>query len=171
MIQAGVIQEIIDTFFENPLLSIGYYGPIVLIVMNIYILYDRFFWCIVYILFVVINTFLNKALKRWIKEPRPKDWKSFATFERLEQEEKYGMPSGHAQSAMFSTTFYYLLFGIDETLYIMMFITTLTVFQRWYNKNHTILQLLVGLCIGGFFARIVFSIINNYKKKISLWSI
>ena len=96
------IQEIIDTFMENPVLSIGYYGPIVLFVINIYVLYDRFFWCIVYIFFVVINTFMNKALKIWIKEPRPNGWKSFATFERLDQEEKYGMPSGHAQNCFYS---------------------------------------------------------------------
>lgn len=160
------IQEIVDTFFENPLFTIGYYGPILLIFINIYILYDRFFWCIVYILFVVINTFLNKVLKTWIKEPRPKDWKSFATFETLEKEESYGMPSGHAQSAIFSVMFYYLLFGVDEILYVMLFITTLTVFQRWYNKNHTILQLLMGLIVGAGFAWIVYYLTKKYKNKM-----
>ena len=168
MIHMGIIQEIVDTFIENPLLSVGYYGPILLMAINIYVLYNRFYWCIVYILFVVINTFLNKALKRWIKEPRPKDWKSFATFERLEQEEKYGMPSGHAQSAMFSVMFYYLLFGIDETLYIMLFITGVTVFQRYHNKNHTIVQLGIGLIIGGIFAYSVFYIAKKYKIKMNV---
>lgn len=168
MIHMGIMQEIVDTFIENPLLSVGYYGPILLMVINIYVLYHRFFWCIVYILFVVINTFLNKALKRWIKEPRPKGWKSFATFERLEKEESYGMPSGHAQSAMFSVMFYYLLFGIDETLYIMLFITGITVFQRYHNKNHTFTQLFIGLIVGGLFSYIVYYFAKKYKNKILL---
>jgi len=161
-----MIQEIVDTFFENPLFTIGYYGPILLIFTNIYFLYNHFFWCIVYILFIVINIFLNKALKKWIKDPRPNDWKSFVTIERLEQEEAYGMPSGHAQSAMFSVMFYYLLFGIDEILYTMLFITALIIFQRWYYKNHTIPQLIIGLIIGGGFASIVYYLAKKYKNKM-----
>lgn len=165
------IQEIVDTFIKNPLLAIGYYGPLLLIGINMYNLYDRFFWSVIYILFVIINTYINKELKKWIKEPRPIGWKSFATFERLENEESYGMPSGHAQSAMFSVMFYYLLFGIDEVLYVMIFITSLTIYQRWHNKNHTIYQLIMGLFVGGFFGWSVYYIAKKYKKKISIWSI
>jgi hypothetical protein len=162
------IQEIVDTFMENPLFGIGYYGPLILIFINIYFLYDRFFWCCIYIFFVTLNTVLNKALKIWIKEPRPKGWKSFGTFERLEKEESYGMPSGHAQSAMFSVMFYYLLFGIDEIWYVMFFITGLTLFQRAYNKNHTFTQLFIGLIVGGLFSYIVYCIAKKYKTKILL---
>jgi len=158
-------QEIVDTFIENPLLAIGYYGPLILIFMNIYFLYDRFFWCYVYITFVIINTFLNKGLKLLIKEPRPKDSKKYGSFEKLEKEESYGMPSGHAQSAMFSVFFYYLLYGIDEIFYIMLFVTLLTLYQRWYNKNHTITQLTIGLVIGGLFAYIVYYFSRKYKNK------
>jgi len=165
------VQEIIDTFIENPLFTIGYYGPILLIFMNIYFLYDRFFWCCIYIIFVVINTLINKGLKIIIKEPRPNNWKKFISFERLENEEKYGMPSGHAQSAGFSIIFYYLLFGIDEMLYIMLFITGITLFQRYYNKNHTRLQLIVGLIIGGGFAHSVFYFSKKYKNNISILNI
>ena len=161
----------VDTFFENSLFTIGYYGPILLFFINIYFLYDRFFWCCVYITFVVINTILNKGLKIIIKEPRPKDWKSFATFERLEQEEKYGMPSGHAQSVGFSLIFYYLLFDIDEIFYSMLFIGGFTIYQRYYNKNHTTLQLIIGLIVGGMFAYSVFYFAKKYKNNISVWNI
>jgi len=159
------LQEIVDTFIENPLLAIGYYGPLILIFMNVYFLYDRFFWCCIYIIFVIINTFLNKGLKLLIKEPRPKDGKKYGSFEKLEKEESYGMPSGHAQSAMFSVFFYYLLYGIDEILLLMLFITGLTVFQRSYNKNHTITQLIIGLIIGGLFSYIVYYFSRKYKNK------
>lgn len=162
------IQEIIDTFMEKPLLGIGYYGPLLLIAMNLYFLYDRFFWFIVYLIFVVVNTIVNKLLKIIIKEPRPIDSKKYGSFEKLENEEKYGMPSGHAQSSGFSIIFYYFLFGIDQAFYLMLFITGITVFQRSYNKNHTIPQLLIGLTIGGLFSYIVFSIAKKYKNK-TLW--
>jgi len=165
------IQEIVDTFIENPLLATGYYGPLILIGINMYHLYNRFFWLVTYFIFVIINTIINKELKKWIKEPRPIGWKSFATFEKLENEESYGMPSGHAQSAMFSVVFYYLLFGIDEVLYIMILITTLTVYQRFLNKNHTGSQLIIGLFIGGFIGWSIVYVAKKYKKKISLLSI
>lgn len=165
------LQEIIDTFFENPLLGIGYYGPIILCFMNIYFLYDRFFWCSVYILFIFINIILNKVLKAWIKEPRPSNWKAFSNFEKLEKEESYGMPSGHAQSVGFSVVFYYLLYDINEAFYIMMFITILTIYQRYHNKNHTLLQLIYGLIIGGIFAYTVYYVAKKYKNNISLWNI
>jgi membrane-associated phospholipid phosphatase len=161
-----MIQEIVDTFTENPLFGIGYYGPLILIFINVYFLYDRFFWCCIYIIFVVINTLLNKGLKLIIKEPRPKDSKKYGSFEKLEKEESYGMPSGHAQSAMFSVIFYYLIFGIDEILLSMLFITGLTIFQRGYNKNHTVTQLLIGLIIGGLFSWGVYLIAKKYKNKI-----
>ena len=163
--------EIVDTFIKNPLLAIGYYGPLILVGINMYKLRDRFFWLVTYFIFVIINTVINKELKKWIKEPRPSGWKKFATFEKLENEESYGMPSGHAQSAMFSIMFYYLLFGIDEVLYVMIFITTLTVYQRYRNKNHTASQLMVGLFVGGFIGWSIYYIIKKYKKKISVLSI
>ena len=165
------IQEIVDTFIENPLLAIGYYGPLILIGINIYNLRDRFFWLVTYFIFVIINTFINKELKKWIKEPRPIGWKKFATFEKLEREESFGMPSGHAQSAMFSVMFYYLLFGIDEILYIMILIMALTLYQRFINKNHTTFQLMIGLFVGGFIGWSIVYVAKKYKKKISLLSI
>jgi membrane-associated phospholipid phosphatase len=165
------IQEVVDSFIENPLLGIGYYGPIIMIFINIYFLCNRLFWCLVYVCFILVNIALNKGLKTWIKEPRPINWKAFISFEKLEKEESYGMPSGHAQSVGFSLIFYYLLFGIDEIFYIMICITTLTIYQRYINKNHTLVQLFVGLIIGGIFSYGVFYFTKKYKNKIYLWNI
>ena len=159
------MQEIVDTFLENPLLGIGYYGPILIFGMNLYFLYDRFFWVGVYIVFILINIIVNKILKKWIKDPRPTNWKSFATFERLEKEENY------SQSVGFSLLFYYLLFGIDEVFYSMLFIAGLTIFQRYHNKNHTILQLICGLILGGIIAYMAYNLAKKYKNNISWWNI
>jgi membrane-associated phospholipid phosphatase len=166
-----LLQEIIDIFIEKPLFSVGFYGPLLLIGMNVYFLYHRLFWLYIYIIFIVINTYINKILKIWIKQPRPDNWKSFISFEKLENEEKYGMPSGHAQSCMFSVMFYYLIYGMNEILYIMLFITSLTIYQRWFNKNHTLFQLLIGCIIGSIVAMFVVYISKKYKNKISLWNI
>lgn len=160
------LQEIVDTFIKNPLLAIGFYGPIFLILINIYYLCDIYFWLCIYLLFVVINTFVNKGLKLLIKEPRPNNWNAFASFEILSGSEKYGMPSGHTQSAMFSVMFYYFMFDIDEVLYIMLLITAITSYQRYHNNNHSLLQILIGLCIGGIFAWAVYYFAKKYKHKI-----
>lgn len=160
------IQELVDTFIQNPLLAIGFYGPIFLILINIYYLCDIYFWLCIYLIFVVINTCINKGLKIIIKEPRPNNGKVFASFEKLTDEERYGMPSGHAQSAIFSLIFYYLMFDIDEILYTMLLITGITSYQRYHNQNHSILQILVGLCIGGTFAWVVYYFAKKYKNKI-----
>jgi len=95
----------------------------------------------------------------------------FISFENLEKKEKYGMPSGHAQSCMFSVMFYYLIYGMNEILYIMLFIISLTIYQRWFNKNHTLFQLLIGCIIGSIVSMLVVYISKKYKNKISLWSI
>jgi len=153
------IQEIVETCIKNPLSAIGAYGPIFLIIINMYFLRDIYFWLCIYVLFVGINTLLNTGLKELIKDPRPYNAKLFSS-------KSYGMPSGHTQSAMFSAMFYYLMFDIDEILYFMLFITGITSFQRYYDSNHTLLQILVGLCVGGAFAWIVYYFVKKYKSKL-----
>lgn len=152
------IQGIVDTCVKNPLFAIGNYGPIILILINIYYLYDIYFWLCIYLVFVGINTVLNKGLKELIKDPRPNNGSV--------TRENYGMPSGHTQSAMFSVIFYYLMFDIDEILYSMLFITGITSIQRYYSRSHSILQILAGICIGGTFAWLVYYFIKKYKSKI-----
>jgi membrane-associated phospholipid phosphatase len=160
------IQEIVDSFVEKPLFALGYYGPLILIVMNIYALWDQFFWICAYLVFIVINMYLNKALKLIIKEPRPENWKRFVSMEKLENEEQYGMPSGHAQSVTFSLIYCFLITHSFEYLYVMLFIAVLTLYQRYSNRNHTALQLLIGSIIGCIFAYIVVYILRCYSKKI-----
>ena len=68
-------------------------------------------------------------LKEIIREPRPNDQR-FMLFEN--KEDVYGMPSGHAQSIFYSTTFLYLTTASYYLLIISLFVCALTIYQRYH---------------------------------------
>jgi membrane-associated phospholipid phosphatase len=63
----------------------------------------------------------------------------------------FGMPSGHANSSLFSTIFIYLSLRKNNILYIYLFISLLTMIQRVVYNHHTILQVIVGAIVGLLF--------------------
>lgn len=129
--------------------SIGFYGPLILLVLNIFYLKDQYYVLMVYLIGWIINIGINKCLKVLFRENRPKG--NRVSFD-MEPEEKYGMPSGHAQSVFFSLTFLFLVNGSYILLYISLFIAALTIYQRWFDKAHSIVQLFVGSIVGAIFA-------------------
>jgi len=132
--------------------DIGFFGPIIIFIISIFVLWGRAKYLKLYLVVVVINTCVNKILKNTIQSPRPvtsdKDmiYKSFDTIDGVE---KYGMPSGHAQSVSSSILYLYLVTKSVTLLIGSSFIGTLTILQRYRFKRHSITQLLVG-CIIGF---------------------
>jgi membrane-associated phospholipid phosphatase len=76
--------------------------------------------------------------------------------------EKYGMPSGHAQSVFFSTTFLYLVKGSPSWLIIELFIVALSIYQRLKYRQHTLEQLFTGSAIGLLFAVFSFNITKQW---------
>ena len=81
--------------------DIGFFGPMILIIVAIIMLWGRVKYLNVYLIFLFINTVLNVVLKNIIKAPRPGKLSEnvvYKTFEKTNGTEKYGMPSGHAQS-------------------------------------------------------------------------
>ena len=98
---------------------IGKYGPFILIVITLYLLRNRNNLFFYYIIGIFMNILLNLVLKGVILEPRPlqdhklfnlaiKNGKRFIFKNGIIPHDICGMPSGHAQSALFSTTFIYL---------------------------------------------------------------
>ena len=140
----------------TPFDYIGYYGPIILILTTIMLLMARTKILTLYILFLIVNTFLNGALKLLIREPRPVGSILFNNFENTKDSEQYGMPSGHAQSAAFTTMFLYLFTKPSESYLVMgaCFIGAITIYQRYKYKRHSISQLLVGTTVGALVAGI-----------------
>ena len=109
-----------------------------------------------YNLGIVINIFLNIFLKLLWKEPRPNENKR--AFElALKQKNPllyqgglyyniFGMPSGHAQTAFFSTVFI-LLQNKKYAAFFILF-SLLIVSQRVYFSHHSLSQVLVGSIVG-----------------------
>ena len=67
----------------------------------------------------------------------------------------FGMPSGHVQSAFFSTTFIYLSLRHENWFYFYILFSLLIVIQRIVFNYHTILQVIVGALVGAGFAYFV----------------
>jgi membrane-associated phospholipid phosphatase len=136
----------------SPFDYIGYYGPIVLLVIAIMLLINKTKIITLYILFFIINILLNGVIKITIREPRPNGNKLFNEFENTEGTEQYGMPSGHAQSVAYTATFLYLFTKSPDIFMGACFIGAITIYQRYKYKRHSILQLLAGATIGALVA-------------------
>jgi len=136
--------------------TLGFYGPIIMFLFVVIAIRKQTPFFISYISGFFVNVYLNKLLKVLIREHRPKDSKNFTELDKYENEEQFGMPSGHAQTIFYSIFFYFYL---TQNWYILvgsLFLGILTLYQRWKYNNHTINQLLIGSLIGLLFAFFVF---------------
>ncbi len=136
----------------SPFDYIGYYGPIILLVIAIMILISRTKTLVLYILFFIVNIFMNRSLKLLFREPRPTGNTLFNDSENTEGSEQYGMPSGHAQSVAYTATFLYLFTKSPDIFMGACFIGAITVYQRYKYKRHSISQLLAGATVGALVA-------------------
>ena len=151
---------------------IGFFGPHILFITSLFVLWKQFIqyndtFLYGYIFFLFISKFINKLLKIIIKEPRPDGGKNIIDNEDRFYKgiEQYGMPSGHVQSCFFSLTYLYLVKKSPLLLMIELFITSLTFYQRWKYKRHTLLQLSIGSIIGLILGYISFTIVKSYLKS------
>jgi membrane-associated phospholipid phosphatase len=139
---------------------IGFYGPLIIAFINCVYLWRRKIFLITYALFLIVNSFINGILKNIIQEPRPIGQIYLNEYDIVPNTapSKYGMPSGHAQSTGYSITFLYLVAHSPALLIISMFIGSLTIYQRFKYRRHTISQLISGLSIGSLFAIISYKV-------------
>lgn len=129
--------------------KIGYYGPVILFAITFYFLLNRLPYLYLFTFGSIANTLLNHVLKSVFRELRPQ---GHIGNEQFHGSNFYGLPSGHAQSCFFSLAFFYLIRGQSNVLYLMVFISALTLYQRWKYRCHSIKQLIYGVFIGIFFA-------------------
>ena len=153
---------------------IGFYGPLIIGLINTLALWCRKIYLFSYVLFFASNSFLNGILKNIIQQPRPSGQIYLNDHDVVPDSapSKYGMPSGHAQSVGYSVTFLYLVINSPALLCVSLFIGALTVYQRFKYRRHTISQLFTGLVIGSLFAMgsyvVTRTLIIQPKLKISL---
>jgi len=119
-----------------------------------------------YVVGTIFNVILNIILKLVLKEPRPK--KNARVMEIAVENkydfdfDKYGMPSGHAQQCAFSLAYITLVLNNPFISSLYLGITLLTFLQRYTNSDHSVLQLIVGFCIGISVGYLFYSICRKY---------
>ena len=138
---------------------IGYFGPFILILINIVNTNIYFFYLILF--GNILNSFLNKILKNYFKIERQKQKTFMGNIEK-----SYAMPSGHSQVSTFNST---LLILIYKNIYLTLFSIILcvnTFYQRYNYRNHTLAQIIIGALIGIIFALLSYNIyIKIFIKK------
>jgi len=138
--------------------EIGSFGPIILIFLSMYLLWNKNNLFFYYTVGVFIDNILNLILKGLFLQPRPsiekkefdlalKHGKRFIFKDGIPYD-ILGMPSGHSQSSFFSTVFIYLSLRKNNIGYTYLAISLLTMMQRVMYGHHTILQVIVGAVIG-----------------------
>lgn len=155
---------------------IGSTGPLILIFLSIYLLNNKTNLLFYYIIGIFFNSILNLLLKGIIKQPRPSE--DIAKFKLAIQHGErfifkngiphdiFGMPSGHSQSCLFSTTFIYLSLKKTNILYIYFIISLITIIQRVVYNYHTILQVIIGSIIGCYFSVLFYYLAQQQIKGI-----
>jgi len=143
----------------NPLYMLdllGYYGPYLLFLSSLFLLYNKTNYLIVYIFGFILDSLLNFLIKGIVKQPRPKgDYDLFKPNEKHSARistDIYGMPSGHSQHALYSTVFIHLVLKNTNITLVYILISLLTLYQRVKYRNHYIIQVIVGGVIGACLA-------------------
>jgi membrane-associated phospholipid phosphatase len=154
----------------------GNYGPLLLIISTLALLRNKEVYFTYYAFASILNVLLNHFLKIIIQEPRPSvDKKTFdlalkhmksKNYSNAISYDVFGMPSGHAQSVLFSTTFLFLVLNNEnwKTYFFYIMMCLVTMFQRVQYQFHTISQVMVGGIIGMIFAYVVYYLATQKKK-------
>lgn len=143
------------------LYEFGGYAPILLIILSWYLLWEHSNLFFYYNVGLIMNAILNIILKGLIQEPRPLfDNKKITLMSKHTKEyffqngipfDIYGMPSGHAQMAFFTSTFIYLSLKHTNLLYLYLLISLFICYQRIKIQYHSISQIVVGAIVGSCF--------------------
>jgi len=90
------------------------------------------------------NVVLNYALKALTRESRP----HLSPNEAFYGAQKYGMPSGHAQTAFFFAAFVYFATANLPAAGLLLCLSAACLMQRYMNHYHTAMQLIAGSVVG-----------------------
>jgi membrane-associated phospholipid phosphatase len=153
---------------------VGEFGPLILLFFSLFLLWNKhnlfFYYCVGYF----VNAILNLIIKGIIQQPRPsedpklfnlalKHGKRFI-FKDYIPHDIFGMPSGHAQSCLFSTIFIFLSLHNIKILYMYLAIICITIAQRVAYDYHTIFQVFVGTIVGSIFGYYVYYLAEQKMK-------
>lgn len=134
-------------------------GPPILFGLTLFFLYTKYSkpasnntYLYVYIVGYILHLLIGHALKILIKQPRPsEDIQKFNALLHTHKHidfDRYGMPSEHASSTLFSTIFIHYTLKNNKVTLAYAIISLITMYQRYSTNNHNIFQLFVGAIIG-----------------------
>jgi membrane-associated phospholipid phosphatase len=150
---------------------IGYHGPVIFTILVSYFVWTRPKYLFAYFVFLFLNGKINGLLKSLIKQPRPTGQKySDIDSDIFTNEHIYGMPSGHAQSVGFSAMYLFMTTASFPLLLVSALIMSITLYQRFKYRRHSVEQLAVGSIVGSGFGYFAYYIMNqkilSYKKLV-----
>ena len=149
---------------------IGFFGPQILFFVSLVALYPQKRFMIVYVIAMIFNSLVNFGLKGIIKQPRPEG--DLTVFGKKHSprilSDVYGMPSGHSQHVFLSTVYIYLVLKNNGLTLFYFLLSLLTLSQRVKYKNHTVIQVIVGSCIGAFVAYLAYEFAKSKKLNFIL---
>jgi membrane-associated phospholipid phosphatase len=76
----------------------------------------------------------------------------------------FGMPSGHAQMAFFTTIYIYLSLKHTNLLYLYIVFSLFICYQRVETGYHSMSQVVIGSIVGSIFAYIVYQLAREKIK-------
>jgi membrane-associated phospholipid phosphatase len=158
----------------NILYELGAYGPIFLVLLSWYLLWDHKNLFFYFNVGMIANAVLNIILKGLIQDPRPMfDSEKISLLKRHAKEyffqngipfDIFGMPSGHAQMALFMSVFIFLSLKRANLLYLYLAFSLLICYQRVNSEYHSISQVIIGSIIGSTFAYMVYQLAREKIK-------
>jgi len=152
--------------FDKVLYYTGSYGPSILIATALFLLRNTPNQMVVFSIGTLLNLAINYVLKGIIREPRPdsKNLKIEDRYRYVKDFNKFGMPSGHAQSVWFSTIFVFLATKQPYNAFYMALLSVVTMVQRVTYRRHSVNQVLVGSLLGVALACVAFSYVSSLSK-------
>jgi len=156
------------------LYELGSYGPLLLIILSWYVLWDHKNLFFYFNVGLFANAILNLLLKGIIQQPRPmfdskkihllKTHGKHYFFQNGIPFDMFGMPSGHAQAAFFMTIFIYFSLKHVNLSYVYLFFSLFICYQRVLYDFHSISQVTVGAIAGSSFAYLVYQLSREKMK-------
>lgn len=151
-----IYQGVINTTPVNNNINIAFIIPTILIIMNKVVI--LFMWN-------VMNHFLNGFLKSKIKEPRPTNPIAINQ-QDVVHSKTYGMPSGHAQIATTNLMFLSLMSRNVLITTGAILQVSLTLYQRFAFRMHSVTQLVAGTLLGGISGYLLYIFTNYVSAKL-----
>jgi len=156
--------------------NFGDFAPLFLIAFASYLLWKKANLFYYYLVGIVISAILNLILKGILKQPRPsEDLKEFYLaiknghrfiFKNGIPHDIFGMPSGHSQCAMFTTTYIFLTLNNIRISFAFLFVSLLMMGQRVIDNHHTFMQVIIGGLTGILYAYLFYYFAEQKIKGV-----